>query len=290
MKPTDAMLLRNTITEPLSDTEHQLFILACDRSGLDPFARQIYWMKREGRLVIEASIDGFRLTAERTGEYAGQVGPYWCGPDGKWLSIWTALAPPTAARVGIIRKDFRKPVWGKAVFAEYDQGGRFWREMPTNQIAKCAEALAFRKAFPAKFSGLYTPEEMVSGSSAVTPLGTSDSQAQSRQLALVAQQASGVYPDHGGEPGNPSAPAVPLPLQPFVDQGFNRRNVEACFRFIEGELENLLGEEGRALFRVIHSRMPRIFKTREACQAGTLACWLELWKEVERAQAERRAA
>jgi phage recombination protein Bet len=162
-------LLRNTLTEPLSETEHQLFILACDRSGLDPFARQIYWMKREGRLVIEASIDGFRLAAERTGEYAGQVGPHWCGPDGKWLSIWTS-GVPTAARVGVLRKDFRKPVWGKAVFAEYDQGGRFWRQMPTNQIAKCAEALAFRKAFPAKFSGLYTPEEMSnSGSSAAAP-------------------------------------------------------------------------------------------------------------------------
>ena len=137
-------LLRNTLTEPLSETEHQLFILACDRSGFDPFARQIYWMKREGRLVIEASIDGFRLAAERTGEYAGQVGPHWCGPDGKWLSIWTS-GVPTAARVGVLRKDFRKPVWGKAVFAEYDQGGRFWRQMPTNQIAKCAEALAFCK-------------------------------------------------------------------------------------------------------------------------------------------------
>jgi phage recombination protein Bet len=287
MKPTDVTLLRNTLTEPLSDTEHQLFILACDRSGLDPFARQIYWMKREGRLIIEASIDGFRLTAERTGEYAGQVGPYWCGPDGKWLSIWTA-GVPTAARVGVLRKDFRKPVWGKAVFAEYDQGGRFWREMPTNQIAKCAEALAFRKAFPSKFSGLYTPEEMVSGSSAALSLVSSEPDARLRRPSF--HGAVAVDPDHGGVTSNPCGPAVPLPLQPFVDQGFSRRNVEACFRFIEGELENLLGEPGRALFRVIHARMPRIFKTREACQAGTLACWLELWKEVERAQAERRAA
>ena len=29
MKPTDVTLLRNTLTESLSETEHQLFILAC---------------------------------------------------------------------------------------------------------------------------------------------------------------------------------------------------------------------------------------------------------------------
>src|ERR1700679_3195263 len=166
LSQSDAELLRRTVTQSLSDDEHQLFLLASQRSGLDPFARQIYFMRKEGKLVIEATIDGLRLSAERTSKYAGQVGPEWCGPDGVWKDVWTSQQAPVAARVGILRSDFAEPVWGKCLYAELSQGGEFWERMPANQLAKCAEAAGFRKAFPQKFSGLYTPEELTARASA----------------------------------------------------------------------------------------------------------------------------
>jgi phage recombination protein Bet len=287
MTPSETSLLRRTITAHLSDDEHALFLAACERSGLDPFARQIYAMRKANRLVIEATIDGLRLSAERTGKYAGQLGPEWCGPDGIWLDIWTSAVAPTAARVGIKRSDFSEPIWGKALYSEYMQETEFWRDMPTLMLAKVAEALALRKAFPQQFSGLYTPEEMATAKSVQTISGSSasHSEAQPRRVGTP-----------GGDPGRGEganiSPAIPAPLRPFLVEGRagNHRNVKAAFRFIQGELENALGvREGAEAFRRIYIRLPRIFKTREECNAATLACWCELWREVERA-GKREAA
>ena len=140
--------------------ELAVFLHYAQRTGLDPFARQIYMIERGGRFTIQASIDGLRIVAQRSGEYAGQVGPFWCGPDGVWTDVWLEKEPPVAAKVGVMRLGFTEPLWGVAKFDSYNANSPIWKKMPDTMIAKCAEALALRKAFPNDLSGIYTSEEM----------------------------------------------------------------------------------------------------------------------------------
>jgi phage recombination protein Bet len=224
-------LIKSQIAPGATDNELRLFQAQCQRTGLDPFSRQIYAIMREQwdaasrqkvkKMTIQTSIDGFRVIAQRSGKYAGQDGPYWCGPDGEWKDVWLSDELPAAAKVLVYNRDFDRPIIGIALFAEYaakKQDGTLlglWKkgEKPTVMIAKCAEALAFRKAFPNDLSGLYTAEEMSQADVKVLdqePVALPEAQpvATRGRRRAAAAAAPEPTPQPAAEPAQPPEPEV----------------------------------------------------------------------------------
>lgn len=152
-------LIKRTIAKDATDDELKLFLHKSKTCGLDPMKNQIYFVKYAGKVSTITSIDGFRLIAERSGSYEGQTSPIWYDAEGKEYGVWLKATPPSACKVGVWRKGFREPLYAIAIFAEYAKQN-LWKTMPSLMIAKVAEALALRKAFPESLGGLYTSEEM----------------------------------------------------------------------------------------------------------------------------------
>jgi phage recombination protein Bet len=159
-EPDTLEFIRQEIANGAPDPQLEYFLRLCQSRGLDPTAREIYYIPRMDngtrKWTAQIGIDGYRAIAERTGLYDGQDAPtFTFGKDGKLES----------ATVVVYRKGSARGIPGTAYYAEYVQtkDGKptsMWQKMPRNQLAKCAEALALRKAFPRNLGGLYAAEEM----------------------------------------------------------------------------------------------------------------------------------
>lgn len=160
--PEQRQMIRDTYANGASDSEFQVLLEIAKARRLNPLLRQIHFVKRwdgiKKREVwsAQASIDGMRAVAQRTGLYAGQDEPEFEKADDGQL----------VCKVRVYRKDWPRPAVGVAYWNEYVQRTkegaptRFWQNMPRVMLSKCAEAIGLRKAFPEDLSGLYAPEEM----------------------------------------------------------------------------------------------------------------------------------
>jgi hypothetical protein len=72
--------VKGVLAPDLTDDELKLFAMVAARSGLDPFAKQVYAVKRKGRVTFQTGIDGYRSIAARTGLYDGQDEPEYSPP------------------------------------------------------------------------------------------------------------------------------------------------------------------------------------------------------------------
>ena len=131
------------------------FLRTAHKAGLDPIAKQIHvvyrWDSRLGRdkMAIQTGIDGLRLVAQRSAEYAGQDDVVYDSEDAeqpKWAKV-------TVYRFNKLMGE-RVAYTATARWKEYAAIGKdgkpmvMWEKMPFLMLGKVAEALALRKAFP----------------------------------------------------------------------------------------------------------------------------------------------
>ena len=150
-------LIKQTVAVGTTDSELALFLHQCSRTGLDPLSNQIHCIKRGGRVTIQTGIDGFRLIADRTEKYAPGETTYKEDGSGNLISATVCVKKLVAGTWHEVKAE--------AFLKEYEQSfngqpSAMWKKMPHTMLAKCAESLALRKAFPAELSGLYTDDEM----------------------------------------------------------------------------------------------------------------------------------
>lgn len=148
-------LIKKQLCKNINDEELQLFAAVCKKTGLDPFMKQIYAVKRGDQMTIQTSIDGYRLIAERTGRYC---------PGRE--STHQYKADKLISSTSYVKKQTKDGTWHEVSVTAYldeykpNYKSQFWDTKPHIMLDKCAEALALRKAFPNELSGLYTSEEM----------------------------------------------------------------------------------------------------------------------------------
>lgn len=187
--------------------EGDLYVLfhQAQRTQLDPFTREIYMIQRSGKWTIQVGVDGLYKIADRVSERTGGTWSiaetYWCGEDGQWRDVWLSLDPPAAAKVVLERNGSRFVT--VALTREYKAPGPMWTKMPARMIAKCAESLALRKAFPKDTSGLYTTEEMAQADNGQQPAPASRTRQQgarsNRDAAMQALQPEPAVADMGDD-------------------------------------------------------------------------------------------
>lgn len=158
-------LIKRTVAKGATNDELALFLHTAKRTGLDPLTKQIHAIKRwdssQNRevMAIQTGIDGYRLIADRTSKLAGIDDAVFDRedqdhPNKASVTVYKIVDGEKCAFTATAR-------WREYVQTKKDgTATSMWKKMPYLMLAKCAEALALRKAFPADLSGVYTFEEM----------------------------------------------------------------------------------------------------------------------------------
>jgi phage recombination protein Bet len=243
LTPLQDALGLNDLTVP----EMQLFAMVAHHTGLDPFTKQIHAIKRAGKVMHQTGIDGYRSTAERTGQYAGsdeaEFEPCTCDQEPK--------GHPAVARVVVHRILPSGHIVNQSGIARWHElapsgsDAFMWKKMPYNQLAKCAEANALRKAFPRVLGGVYITEEMEqAGPAENSALAEAAAQPTARERIAARRQAV--------EAGMSKADLKAA----FEAEGIDPRYAAEVRKALFADAEELTDAQRQQLFDVVKDTKP----------------------------------
>lgn len=147
-------LLLNTVAKGATEAEFLMFIEFCKATGLNPYKKEIWFIKtNKGDVQIMTGINGFLTIANRHPEF-----------DGMSVSINEENGKLISATATVYRKDRSHPSEATVYLQEYFKPSKFgngmWEKMPKMMLQKVAKSVALREAFPQELGGMYTQEEM----------------------------------------------------------------------------------------------------------------------------------
>ncbi len=179
------------------------------------------------RDVIMPGISEHRITANRTGEYAGQDPPVFgemvevnIGGEKHTVPEWstvTVYRMINGERVSCSHTEYFEEACGTTKDGKLNA---MWKRRKRGQLAKCAEAGALRKAFPEELGGIITADESQTEMRNVTPeMKRISSQTKPEPLSTLPNPADASppqepKPEPSPEPANQPAPAKPKPSKP----------------------------------------------------------------------------
>lgn len=178
-------LIKNTVARGATHDELALFLYTANRTKLDPLTKQIHFIKRKvwnGRTksydevgTIQTGIDGYRVVASRNGlagiEDAVFDAETETHPNKATVTVYRMVDGQRVSFTASAR--WAEYVQEKDEYENNQKTGKklpaaMWGKMPYLMLAKVAEALALRKAFPNDLSGVYTNEEMDQADAPIT--------------------------------------------------------------------------------------------------------------------------
>ena len=147
-------LIKNTVAKGATNAELQMFIEFCKSTRLNPFKKEIWFIKSEkGGVQMMTGINGFLAIANNHPEF-----------DGMEVSVNEEDGKIISATAKVYRKDRKYPSVATVYLSEYFKPSKFgngmWEKMPRMMLQKVAKSVALREAFPQELNGMYTQEEM----------------------------------------------------------------------------------------------------------------------------------